>query len=725
MPGQLRYNNAPQPYLFDVSAAFRNAADLINTPLRHFGEVADKITTSIQNQNTNELYRYLASQYDPNNVQSINQALASAAGDDRFSNVGADTWRQATDDYRIRQSELLNKENLALAQRAMDAYQNRINQEAANGSIAGLLAANNAGAQAMLDGKIRSDAINYGLVDPLRSSAATRALQGANADAARARAGALRAAERRQQEQERRDRVVAEYQAKYIDNASADTLGGSSIIASNLLREADKDSRLTAEDRLFLRNWYNNGQNNPYKVPMDNVRGSWSATAGQTLNVGNNQSRFAAEGAELRRREADMLTEAAAPKVENKSQYIGPYAAGYRPNANTSSSSSSSGSPQTTSQGLFDPTEEENQASNILAQTATTVAPTNNIQLTGTGSNFSGYPGVNMGNMAKDIRDKRVSRAQEEIASKQIPVAVNNGIAATGSGSTNTTSSSSNTPSSAQNFNTGVNAVLNAPSVTTAANAALNQVDTTTTIVDSLNDYFDAPFRARDNSASYSSLYNSMHGKGNFTQRKAELLRQPIYNDKGEITGYEQKVESIYNLARGLVESKAITARDFWGDASQEEKDMAKDDATQDIVDIFNEYKGELPIDVIAQIIDGQKVKRAGRNVSTLSDSIDTYAIRENLEHFKKSFSSGSDESKYIAPVSEITQANAELASHANTMEALSNRIMELSARINSGKYSYADILELQVVQKQYELAKQNYVNVSYYMNNALKNLPK
>ena len=721
MPGQLRYNNAPQPYLFDVSAAFRNAADLINTPLRHFGEVADKITTSIQNQNTNELYRYLASQYDPNNVQSINQALASAAGDSRFSNVGTDTWRQATDDYRVRQSELLNKENLALAQRAMDPYQNRINQEAANGSIAGLLAANNAGAQAMLDGKVRSDAINYGLVDPLRNSAATRALQGANADAARARAGALRAAERRQQEQERRDRIVAEYQARYIDNASADTPSGSSKVASSLLNEADKDSRLTAQDRLFLRNWYNNGQNNPYKVPMDNVRGSWSVTAGQNINVGNSQSRFAAEGAELMRREADMLTEAAAPKVESNPQYIGPYAAGYRPNANTSSS----GSPQTTSQGLFDPTEEENQASNILAQTANAVAPTNNARITGTGSNFSGYPGVNMGNMAKDIRDKRAGRAQEEIASKQIPVAVNNGIAATGSGSTNTTSSSSNTPSPAQNFNTGVNAVLNAPSVTTAANAALNQVDTTTATVDSLNDYLDAPFRARNNSANYSSLYNSMRGRGNFTQRKAELLRQPIYNDKGEITGYEEKVDSIYNLAKGLVESKAITARDFWGDASQEEKNMAKEDATQDIVDIFNEYKGELPIDVIAQIVDGQKVNRAGRNVSTLSDSIDTDAIRENLEHFKRSFSSGSDESKYISPVSDVTQANAELASHANTMAALSNKIMELSIRINSGKYSYADLIELKAAQEQYELAKQNYINVSYYMNNALKNLPK
>ena len=722
MPGQLRYNNAPQPYLFDVSAAFRNAADLINTPLRHFGDVADKITTSIQNQNTNELYRYLASQYDPNNVQSINQALARAAGDNRFSNVGADTWRQATGDYRIKQSELLENENLALAKRAMDAHQNRINQEAANGSIAGLLAANNAGAQAMLDGKVRSDAINYGLVDPLRSSAATRALQGANADAARARAGAIRAAERRQQEQERRDRVVAEYQARYIDNASADTPGGSSRIASSLLNEADKDSRLTAQDRLFLRNWYNNGENNPYKVPMDNVRGSWSVTAGQTLNVGNNQSRFAAEGAELMRREADALTESASA-IENTPQYIGPYAAGYRPNTNTSSSS---GSTQNNSQELLNPTEEENQASNILAQTVNTSAPTLNTHVTGTDSNFSGYPGVNMSNMAKDIRDMRAGRAQEEIASKQVPVAVNNGIAATGSGNINTSSSSgSNTSSPAQNFNAGVNAILNAPSITTAATAALNQVDTTTATVDSLNDYLDASFRSRDNSANYSSLYNSMRGRGNFTQRKAELLRQPIYNDKGEITGYEQKVESIYNLARGLVESKAITARDFWGDASKEEKDMAKDDATQDIVDIFNEYKGELPIDVIAQIVDGQKVKRAGRFASTLSDSIDTDSIRENLEHFKRSFSSGSEESKYISPVSDVTQANAELASHANTMQALSNRIMELSIRINSGRYSYADLLELKTAQEQYELAKQNYVKVSYYMNNALRNLPK
>lgn len=193
MPGQLRYNNAPQPYLFDVSAAFRNAADLINTPLRHFGDVADKITTSIQNQNTNELYRYLASQYDPNNVQSINQALARAAGDDRFSNVGADTWRQATGDYRRTQSELLDKENLALAKRAMDPYQAAADIAHANANIARTRGANTNALDFMRENKIRSDAYKAPEVDALLNSASSRALQGANADAARARALAARA----------------------------------------------------------------------------------------------------------------------------------------------------------------------------------------------------------------------------------------------------------------------------------------------------------------------------------------------------------------------------------------------------------------------------------------------------------------------------------------------------------------------------------------------------
>lgn len=279
MPGQLRYNNAPQPYLFDVSAAFRNAADLINTPLRHFGDVADKITTSIQNQNTNELYRYLASQYDPNNVQSINQALSRAAGDNRFSNVGADTWRQATDDYRVSQSELLNKENLALAQRAMDPYQNRINQEAANGSIAGLLAANNAGAQAMLDGKVRSDAIKYGEVDPLRTSASNRALQGA-------RAGAIRAAAARAKQEADNALVLNKMKEFYLSNANAGADQRNLNVGQEAIRRFG-NSYVNAE---FM-DWVNRGASNQF-----HATGEWGSTL--TLDTDQTPSMVAQQNPE-------------------------------------------------------------------------------------------------------------------------------------------------------------------------------------------------------------------------------------------------------------------------------------------------------------------------------------------------------------------------------------------------------------------------------------------
>lgn len=232
MPGQLRYNNAPQPYLFDVSAAFRNAADLINTPLRHFGEIADKITTSIQNQNTNDLYRYLASQYDPNNVQSINQALARAAGDDRFSNVGADTWRQATGDYRRTQSELLDKENLALAKRAMDPYQAAADIAHANANIARTRGANTNALDFMRENKIRSDAYKTPEVDALLNSASSRALQGANADAARARALAARAQAAKILREKEDDQLL--YRMKYDFNTGKTVGSGEDANAVNV-----------------------------------------------------------------------------------------------------------------------------------------------------------------------------------------------------------------------------------------------------------------------------------------------------------------------------------------------------------------------------------------------------------------------------------------------------------------------------------------------------------
>ena len=119
MPGQLRYNNAPQPYLFDVSGAFRTAADLINTPLRNMRETFNDIQGDIQQQNTNDLYRYLASQFDPNNVQSMTDAIRNAAISGKYKNVADNVWNTVADSFRNNQYVQLNTQNLDLAKRAM------------------------------------------------------------------------------------------------------------------------------------------------------------------------------------------------------------------------------------------------------------------------------------------------------------------------------------------------------------------------------------------------------------------------------------------------------------------------------------------------------------------------------------------------------------------------------------------------------------------------------
>lgn len=276
MPGQLRYNNAPQPYLFDVSAAFRNAADLINTPLRHFGEVADKITTSIQNQNTNELYRYLASQYDPNNVQSINQALSRAARDNRFSNVASDAWRQATGDYRRTQSELLENENLALAKRAMNKYQAAANIAHANANIAGTRGANTNALDFMRENNIRSDAYKAPEVDALLNSASGRALQGAQADAARARAAATRAAAAKAKLEA--DNALASNKMKefYLSNANAGADQRNLNVAQEAIRRFG-NSYINAD---FM-DWVNRGASNQF-----HASGEW----GSALTLDTNQA---------------------------------------------------------------------------------------------------------------------------------------------------------------------------------------------------------------------------------------------------------------------------------------------------------------------------------------------------------------------------------------------------------------------------------------------------
>lgn len=279
MPGQLRYNNAPQPYLFDVSAAFRNAADLINTPLRHFGEVADKITTSIQNQNTNELYRYLASQYDPNNVQSINQALARAAGDNRFSNVGADTWRQATGDYRRTQSELLEDENLALAKRAMDPYQVAADIAHANANIARTRGANTSALDFMRENKIRSDAYKAPEVDALLNSASGRALQGA-------RAAAIRAAAARAKQEADNALALSKMKEFYLSNANAGADQRNLNVGQEAIRRFG-NSYVNAE---FM-DWVNRGASNQF-----HATGEWGSAL--TLDTDQTPSMVAQQNPE-------------------------------------------------------------------------------------------------------------------------------------------------------------------------------------------------------------------------------------------------------------------------------------------------------------------------------------------------------------------------------------------------------------------------------------------
>lgn len=279
MPGQLRYNNAPQPYLFDVSAAFRNAADLINTPLRHFGEVADKITTSIQNQNTNELYRYLASQYDPNNVQSINQALARAAGDKRFSNVGADTWRQATGDYRRTQSELLEDENLALAKRAMDPYQVAADIAHANANIARTRGANTSALDFMRENKIRSDAYKAPEVDALLNSASGRALQGA-------RAAAIRAAAARAKQEADNALALSKMKEFYLSNANAGADQRNLNVGQEAIRRFG-NSYVNAE---FM-DWVNRGASNQF-----HATGEWGSAL--TLDTDQTPSMVAQQNPE-------------------------------------------------------------------------------------------------------------------------------------------------------------------------------------------------------------------------------------------------------------------------------------------------------------------------------------------------------------------------------------------------------------------------------------------
>lgn len=140
---------------------------------------------------TNNLMKDIIQAYDPNNLQSYNNALKLGAA--TYNNINPETWQLLNGTYRAQQNAQLNAENLILNQIAASPYQNEVNRAIANGEINKAIAANNALSKLNgTDGKpIRSDAIVFGNVDALRTAASNRALNDIKGQAARAQLRAL------------------------------------------------------------------------------------------------------------------------------------------------------------------------------------------------------------------------------------------------------------------------------------------------------------------------------------------------------------------------------------------------------------------------------------------------------------------------------------------------------------------------------------------------------
>ena len=124
--------------------------------------------------------QYLAQSYDPNNMQSINEALPLALA----SNPGmsSEMLKYLTGAGRTLMNTQLDADNLAVEKERVRAAQNAIDAAVANADIKGAKAAN----AAMEALNARSDARTYGNVDSLLTSQAQRAKVAADIAATRA-----------------------------------------------------------------------------------------------------------------------------------------------------------------------------------------------------------------------------------------------------------------------------------------------------------------------------------------------------------------------------------------------------------------------------------------------------------------------------------------------------------------------------------------------------------
>lgn len=113
--------------------------------------------------------QYLASSYDPNDMQSINKAMPLALMGN--PNMSSDMLKQLTGEYRTTVNKQLDLDNLSIAKEQAKEAQNLVDMALANADVSGTRAAN----KALNALNVRADARTFGDVDPLLNSQATRA----------------------------------------------------------------------------------------------------------------------------------------------------------------------------------------------------------------------------------------------------------------------------------------------------------------------------------------------------------------------------------------------------------------------------------------------------------------------------------------------------------------------------------------------------------------------
>lgn len=125
---------------------------------------------------TNNLMKDIIQAYNPNDLQSYNNALKLGAA--TYNNINPETWQLLNGTYRAQQNAQLNAENLLLNRIAASGEQNRANLAHANGNIAEAARANEALMSLKgIDGinPIRSDAVIPVSVEDLKNAATARA----------------------------------------------------------------------------------------------------------------------------------------------------------------------------------------------------------------------------------------------------------------------------------------------------------------------------------------------------------------------------------------------------------------------------------------------------------------------------------------------------------------------------------------------------------------------